>query len=221
MEKQNLKNKAYQLIREKIVNCDYEPGAILSESQLMGEVGSSRTPIREALNRLEQEDLVRIYPKRGILVSEVTTGIVNSVYEIRNLIEPYIVEHYAALIPKEQIKAEINRIEKANDADSMVVSEAASMDDDLHQMLMNASNNTYVVDMMNKVYAQNHRIRILSTVNVENRYSNTQNEHLEILQYILNDEIQDAVEAMKRHLNNSKAAAVEAMLAGNIAILRK
>lgn len=216
MEKETLKNKAYHIIREKIVSCQYHPGSFLSESQLIGEVGSSRTPIREALNKLEQEDLVRIIPKRGVWVSEVTVGVVNSVYEIRNLVEPYIVQKYASAIPQHRIEGEIQRIHHENDPNHIVAEEAASLDEDLHQMLVNASNNPYIIDMMNTVYTQNHRIRILSTVTVENRYADTQDEHLAILEHIQKGDIEAAVESMRHHLANSQDAAIKAMLAGNL-----
>ena len=49
-----LKDKAYEMIREKIVNCELAPGSVLNESELIEEIGASRTPIREALNKLEQ-----------------------------------------------------------------------------------------------------------------------------------------------------------------------
>lgn len=72
VEKGMLKDKAYAIIKDKIINCEYLPGEVLSESRLLEEIKSSRTPIREALNKLEQEKLVCIMPKRGILVNEVT-----------------------------------------------------------------------------------------------------------------------------------------------------
>ena len=59
MAKESLKNKAYNLIKSKIIHCEYAPGTFLNESTLMSEIGSSRTPIREALSKLEQEDLVK------------------------------------------------------------------------------------------------------------------------------------------------------------------
>ena len=64
MQKESLKNKAYNLIKTKIVNCEYPPNSFLNETLLMDEIGSSRTPIREALSKLEQENLVRILPKK-------------------------------------------------------------------------------------------------------------------------------------------------------------
>ena len=60
----NLKNKAYQLIKERIMTCEYGPNSFLNEADLIQEIDASRTPIREALNKLEQEGLVQIIPKK-------------------------------------------------------------------------------------------------------------------------------------------------------------
>lgn len=62
----NLKQIAYETIKEKIINCEYMPNDILSEMMLMKEIDASRTPIREALNMLSQEGLVKIIPKREL-----------------------------------------------------------------------------------------------------------------------------------------------------------
>ncbi|MFR1039015.1 MAG: GntR family transcriptional regulator [Clostridium sp.] len=60
----NLKNKAYQIIKERIMSCDYKPNTFLNEADLIEEIDASRTPIREALNKLEQEGFVQIIPKK-------------------------------------------------------------------------------------------------------------------------------------------------------------
>ena len=70
--KESLKEFAYRLLRKQITDCTILPGTLLSEKELGEKLGVSRTPIREALNRLEQEQLVSILPKRGVLVSEIT-----------------------------------------------------------------------------------------------------------------------------------------------------
>ena len=71
-EENNLKQIAYETIKRKIIHCDYMPNDILSEMMLMEEIDASRTPIREALNMLSQEGLVRIIPKKGIMVLSLT-----------------------------------------------------------------------------------------------------------------------------------------------------
>ena len=63
----DLKTFAYTSIKEKLLHCDYEPGSVLNETALCQELKISRTPIREALNRLSQENLIQILPKRAFL----------------------------------------------------------------------------------------------------------------------------------------------------------
>ena len=83
-----LKDKAYEMIREKIVNCELAPGSVLNESELIEEIGASRTPIREALNKLEQENLVTIIPKKCIIVRGITIDDIAEVFDARAVIEP-------------------------------------------------------------------------------------------------------------------------------------
>lgn len=94
----NLKQIAYETIKRKIIHCDYMPNDILSEMMLMEEIDASRTPIREALNMLSQEGLVRIIPKKGIMVLPLTMKEVAMTFEARMLMEPYIIEHYSQYI---------------------------------------------------------------------------------------------------------------------------
>ena len=62
--------KAYQEIKKRIIKTDLSPGAVIQESELMNTLGFGRTPVREALKRLQSDDLVVVKPRRGIFVSE-------------------------------------------------------------------------------------------------------------------------------------------------------
>ena len=64
-----LKYSTYEFIKNKIICCEYEPGTFLNEEILCEETGVSRTPVRDALGRLEQEGLVKILPKKGVKIS--------------------------------------------------------------------------------------------------------------------------------------------------------
>ena len=70
----SMQNQAYQFIRKKIERCEYAPNDMLSESLLREELGFSRTPVREAIGRLAQEGLERVYKKRCIMVSAISIG---------------------------------------------------------------------------------------------------------------------------------------------------
>ena len=62
-------DKAYDLTRRAILDLTFPPGSTLSEALLVGQIGTSRTPIRQALQRLEHEGLVRVFPQRGTVVA--------------------------------------------------------------------------------------------------------------------------------------------------------
>lgn len=210
MASDSLKDKAYRLIKEKIINCEYMPSTFLIENELMEQVGASRTPIREALNKLEQENLVRILPKKGVVVCDIVMGDINKIFEVRELVEPYIIRHYARNIPREVLISQRKKITKSE----MTGESGAvySADNDLHQMLINASNNAYFAELMARIYAQNHRIRILSGQKIEHRLQETHEEHMLIFSYLIDRKYEEAAEAMRNHLSKSRLAAINAMM---------
>ena len=82
MVKTNLKTLAYNTIKQKIVTCEYAPGTFLNEEILTDELKISRTPIRDALSRLEQEGLIEIKPKKGITVTALSIKDATPFYNI-------------------------------------------------------------------------------------------------------------------------------------------
>ena len=104
--KLSLKLQAYQYLKTKILNCEYRPNEFLNEQKLCAEMGNiSRTPMRDALGRLEQEGLITILPKKGLMVSGITEEDVHSMFEMRLLVEPYALRTYGNAIPREQLEA--------------------------------------------------------------------------------------------------------------------
>jgi DNA-binding GntR family transcriptional regulator len=81
--------RVYEHVKTGILDATYPSGDLLTEGRLSDEVGVSRTPVREALLRLETEGLVRLYPKKGALVVPVTTREAEDVLEARALVERY------------------------------------------------------------------------------------------------------------------------------------
>ena len=83
----SLSDRAYYRIRELIVSLTLPPGSILNERELMQELGLGRTPVREALRTLAREQLVEVYPRRGIFVSGVDVGDLAGLSEVRLALE--------------------------------------------------------------------------------------------------------------------------------------
>jgi DNA-binding GntR family transcriptional regulator len=211
LKRDTLKDKAYLLIKQRIIDCTYPPDSFLVESELMEQVGASRTPIREALNKLEQENLVRILPKRGVMVSGISLSALHELYEVRLLVEPYVIEHYGRRIPKEKLTAQLARTNASAALPTGVQFHA--VDNDLHQMLLEAGGNVYLKGMMDNIYAENSRIRMFSGMRIEDRRTETLAEHTEILQKMLAEDFKGAAQAMRVHLENSKETALHALRA--------
>jgi DNA-binding GntR family transcriptional regulator len=206
----NLKDRAYMLIKNKIVKCEYLPNQFLVETDLMKIVGASRTPIREALNKLEQDGLITILPKRGVMVNDITLAAVNEIFEVRFLVEPYMIQTYGKLIPESIIR---KQLELVNEVGHAVYSERGYViDNELHQLFINTSGNAYLITLMDKVYSQNHRLRILSGMHQETRAQETLAEHEQVLKYMLIKDYDKAAEAMRIHLMNAKMSAIQAMM---------
>jgi DNA-binding GntR family transcriptional regulator len=84
----SMADRAYEAIQDRLVRLDIRPGAPISEEELCASLGLSRTPVREALKRLEGDRLVVTYPRRGTFATEINVTDLRHIFEVRELIEP-------------------------------------------------------------------------------------------------------------------------------------
>ncbi len=205
--KQSLKEKSYEYIKTKIVNCEYMPGDFLEEKLLISEIGASRTPIREALNKLEQENLINILPKKGVIVTDISYKDVVDIYELRLLIEPPII-----LMLKDSI--DINVIKNFKDEVSTIKSdrELHIHDDKVHSYFTSLYANQYIDDLLSKIVTQNNRIRLLTTQKSSTCFESTFNEHNSIFDALINNDFELASENLRKHLFNSKERTLNSLL---------
>lgn len=208
---ENLKELAYETIKKKIICCEYRPNTFLSESLLMKEIDASRTPIREALNKLEQEGLVTIIPKKGIMVTALSLSEVNMAFDTRILIEPYILERYMEYLDRAELARmeEVFRkmLEGAADPD-----EFGRMDDAFHRLLTGVCTNKYLNMSLAHVFDQSMRIRLLAGVHIWERHKEAAREHVEIIEDVQSGDKERAKAVLIAHLNASKTAAVRSLM---------
>ena len=89
-----LKQQAYDYIKHKIKVCSYLPGEAINELRIAEETGIGRTPVREALLSLKEENLVEVRPRKGTFAPLITEDKINEMYQIRRLLEPVIAVRY-------------------------------------------------------------------------------------------------------------------------------
>ncbi|MCC8067404.1 MAG: GntR family transcriptional regulator [Clostridiales bacterium] len=203
-----LRQTAYEYIKAKILSCEYAPGTYINEHQICEEMdGISRTPVRDALGRLEQEGLLEIMPKKGILVTALNFSDINRLYEVRLLLEPYVLRRYGAKLDP----VELNRFAEIMADPGRIHSDSAQyyfydLDDQFHGFIMNALPNQYLLGAYDNISNLNHRLRVLSGNVVENRIRDTFAEHLLIINACLAEDWEAAASAMTEHLENSRVA---------------
>jgi DNA-binding GntR family transcriptional regulator len=192
-----LKDKAYEIIREKIINCEYAPGSVLNESELIEEIGASRTPIREALNKLEQENLVNIIPKKCILVRGITIEDIAEVFDARAVIEPQVLLQYADSISKKFLTDYLEQCKKTEE-----IQELIRLDEKFHETLYQACDNKYLREVLRMVEGVDHRNRVYKSN--DERVHEGIKEHMIIVESMLEGDYQTASEKLFDHIKNAK-----------------
>lgn len=133
---------AYKKLVRKVVTGELQPGAVLQERELAEQLGLGRTPVREAVQRLAYENILTIFPRRGIAVAKLGLTDVQDIFEARETIESKLAA--LAAIRRDADEAdEIQRLGEraAEDAESDAVSTFLSHDQLLHQAIGRAARN--------------------------------------------------------------------------------
>lgn len=151
-------DRAYQQIEELIVTLELPPGSVLSEQTMSQRFDISRTPIREALKRLEQEGLVTVLPRRGVLVSEINLRKQLQLLEVRREIER-LLARLAAKNAKETERQEFQHIaakilltaEESNEI------EFGRLDQRLNELEWKAARNEYATKMISLINGLSRR----------------------------------------------------------------
>lgn len=193
----SLKEKAYEYIREKIVTCEMMPGDIINEKALISQTGCGRTPVREALNVLERDGLVRIVPRRGMFVSEISVKDIYDMFVFKQEVEPLITRRSGSKIPEKDLLAF-----KEIFSTPLERQQYAKADSEFHALFLKACDNKYYQLIMNLISDQSFRVRILTNEDSTRIWESSQ-EHLAIIDALLEKDIERAACAMDKHYQNA------------------
>lgn len=205
--KLSLKLQAYNYLKTKILHCEYAPNEFLNEQKLCEEMGNiSRTPMRDALGRLEQEGLIIILPKKGLMVSGITASDVRSIFEVRLLVEPYALRTYGQEIPRKDL---LEFYDLMHSPDK--IEDFCRADDDFHTLMVSVLPNKYLRAAYDGIFGQNTRFRIMTgNVGMIGK-EETCEEHLAVLEAALAGDWDTAADAMEKHLMLAWGKAAEVL----------
>jgi DNA-binding GntR family transcriptional regulator len=153
-----LSDKAYQLIRRKIITLELPPLSAIDEQALMEDLQLGRTPIREALQRLAAAGLVISAPRRGMFVADIGITDLQKIFEMRMVLEGFCARLAAQRVTAEQLgqmQTVIAELEQTQNGDSKALME---IDERFHQLVYQAANNEFLADTLARLHAQSHRI---------------------------------------------------------------
>ncbi len=155
-----LRDEVFNTLRQAILTGELKPGERLMEIHLANRLGVSRTPVREAIRKLELEGLVTMIPRRGAEVAQITEQSLKDVLEVRRCLDALCAELACDRISAEQLgrlKAACGDFERAVKAgDARVI---AQKDVQLHDIILEATGNRRLIQMVNNLAKQMYRYR--------------------------------------------------------------
>lgn len=195
-------SSVYSRLHEGIVNGKYPPGESLVETTLAAQFGISRTPVREALRRLEQDGLVE-RGSRGMQVSRRSPEQILEIYEVRIILETAAARSAA----EKRTPLDLMRLEQIHEA--ML---AASPDDPdnlattnrkFHEVLWAMSHNSTLIDLLKRLHS--HLIRYpQTTLSYKNRYQKVLEDHGRLIEAIKNGDSEQAAEIAEQHMTGAR-----------------
>ena len=197
---QSLADRAYYAIRELIVTLELAPGSVVSERELMERLGVGRTPVREALRDLAREQLVEVFPRRGIFVSGVDVGDIAGLSEVR-----LVLESKAATARRRAAERRRSRSRPRRSSPSSPVTterdERALIDLDqrIHRHVYRCAHNPFLEATLEEYYVLTLRIWFLALDRVD-RLDDAIREHREILEAIRDGDADRAEDVMRAHV---------------------
>ena len=201
----SLAEKAYVLLRDRIVTLDMPPGSAINEDALMHELAMSRTPIREAVIRLARDNLVTIVPRRQTIVSEVRIGHLAQISEVRAELEGF-----AAALAAERFTGgdadelhgllhDLDLLAESGDYDELI-----ELDRKVHALVYRICRNSFLEGDLSRYYYLSLRIWLLVLERVA-RLNEAVREHRELLLAIERGDASAAADVAREHVNGFEA----------------
>lgn len=206
-----LRDVVFHTLRRAILKGELKPGERLMELALAERLGVSRTPIREAMRKLEQEGLVVMSPRRGAQVANITEKDLNDVLEVRMALESMAMEKACGRMTEEELaslrKAAVDFERMTAEGDLVKMAEA---DMAFHEIIYQASDNRRLIQVLNNLREQIYRYRVEYLKEEETRNLLVR-EHEEITKALRERNARRAQALSFQHLENQRRGIMEAI----------
>jgi DNA-binding GntR family transcriptional regulator len=193
--------QAYQEIKQRIIRTDLAPGAVINESEMMDLLGLGRTPIREALKRLQSDDLVVVKPRRGIFVAELAITDLSQIFEVRVELEALAVRLACQRISQEELLKLENLADQYTKTDRDKKDDLILLDGKFHALIREATHNRFLISNLEYYYNLSLRIWYLALPRAAAEEIDVK-AHCDIYQAIAEGNEALAVERIAKHIRD-------------------
>jgi DNA-binding GntR family transcriptional regulator len=208
---ESLAEKAYFAIRGLIVSLELPPGSVLNERALTERLGIGRTPVREALRRLAQEQLVEVFPRRGMFVSTVEIRDLASLCEVRDVLESHaarLAAERATEAERDELSALIAELDRSAALDQRAL---MALDERIHRTVYRCAHNTFLAATLEEYYMLALRIWHLA-LDQARELEAAVHSHRALLEAIRDGKGERAAEIMRRHVDDFETVMHQVLL---------
>jgi DNA-binding GntR family transcriptional regulator len=211
MKHLSLKEKAYELIKQKIINGDFEPGSRMMEEALAEEISMSRTPVREAINQLSSEGLIENIPRKGIFFTLVSKEETKDLLDLRITLESLAVKKCIEKLNQQELQileSNVSEFKKALDIEDY--KKCNELDSLFHSEIANISGNKKLIKFLKEVedfMLIARTLEKMSSPKVKNDL--TIEDHVEILEAIKRKDAEAAVNSIVKNINRMRKNLVD------------
>lgn len=199
---------AYDYLLEKILSCEYMPGQEISEKMLNEELSFGRTPIREALVTLKSQNLITVYPRKGMQIRPFTQKYINDIYQIRKIMEPNIIIQFKNSYSKNKILKLQNELETMNDTDDATF---YKKDIEFHMYFIEMTKNESLISFYETLMIETYRLAMYAAIHKFSSRQENIPQHSNIICALMTENDIQIANAINEHINYSLVTLLNAI----------
>jgi DNA-binding GntR family transcriptional regulator len=201
-----LADSVYADLRRAVIAGDFDPGEPLTEADLCRRFGVSRTPVREALAKLERDHLVRVVPKKGAFVRALSPAEIRELYQLREALEALAIRLAAPRVERAELEDFARRFRELGARRARAAfTDVRALGEEFHRYLVKRADNTRLVQTLEDIREQLRSVWTMSIV-APRRVAGLVREHLAIIDALERGAARRAERLMIEHVRRVQAA---------------